>query len=131
MNKKVIVITINYNHAEMTIDCVDSVLQSDYDNFQIYLVDNGSEKEDYLKLQDVYENNTKVKICRIEKNCGYVGGVNHGLKKASEQKPDYFLIMNNDTVIDKNAIRVFVKTAIKYDDNAIITGTVLDFYNFC
>jgi len=24
---------------------------------------------------------------------------------------------------------IFVKTAIKYDDNAIITGTVLDFYN--
>jgi len=111
----------------MTIECVNSVLQSSYDKFKICLVDNGSEEDDYLKLVEYYNNNPKVDILRIEKNSGYVGGVNFGLEKASSFDPDYFLIMNNDTVIDKEAIKILVESAINYNDEAIITGTVFDF----
>ncbi|MFW5793377.1 MAG: glycosyltransferase [Bacteroidota bacterium] len=108
----------------MTIECVDSVLQSTYNSFQIYVVDNGSEKEDYQKLNAAYHNNLNVKLWRIEKNCGYVGGVNHGLKKAAEQRPAYFMIMNNDTIIDKNAIEFLVGAAQRYNDMAIVSGKV-------
>lgn len=127
MNKKVIVITINYNHAPMTIDCVNSVLQTTYTNFQIFLVDNGSEESDFLKLVSAYDQESKVEILRIDNNCGYVGGVNHGLRNASALKPDYYLIMNNDTIIDPCAISNLVLSAMKNDNNAIVSGKVYHF----
>lgn len=127
MKEKVIVITINYNQSQLTIDCVDSILRSTCDNFQVFLIDNGSEKEDYLKLVETYLNENKVEILRIEINCGYVGGVNHGLKNASLKNPDYYLIMNNDTLIDKDAVKILVESAKQNCNEAIITGTVLDF----
>ena len=123
------VVTINYNQAKMTIECVNSVLQSTYNDFHVLLLDNGSEPDDYSKLVKSYKEEKKVDILRIEKNCGYVGGVNHGLNKASELDPDYFLIMNNDTIIDKDAITILVKSAKEHNNDAIITGTVLDFYH--
>lgn len=43
----VVCILINYNHSKDTLDCVESLLNSSYDNFKIYLVDNGSETDDY------------------------------------------------------------------------------------
>lgn len=127
ISKKVIVITINYNQAQMTIECVNSVLESIYDNFQIFLIDNGSEENDYFKLVKAYNQESKVDILRLENNCGYVGGVNHGLKNASELNPDYFLIMNNDTIIDKSAITALVDIGGEYNQNAIISGKVYHF----
>ena len=45
--KKVAVITLNYNQIEYTVDCVKSLLKSDYPNFEIILVDNGSSEENF------------------------------------------------------------------------------------
>ena len=61
---------------------------------------------------------------RIEKNRGYVGGVNFGLEQAAKTNPNYFMIMNNDTIIDKNAISALVNTAEKYGQKAIVSGKV-------
>lgn len=121
------VITLNYNLSSETILCVESVLRSDYQHLTIFLIDNGSPKEDYQRLLNTFSENPKVKVCRLETNRGYVGGVNYGLETASKDNPDYFLVMNNDTIIDKNAISVLVETAKRFDNNVIVTGKVYYF----
>ncbi len=120
----VAVITINYNLHKDTIACVKSILESDYPDFIIYLIDNGSEHEDYQVLLKKFKGNSKVRILRMEKNKGYVGGVNHGLENAFKEKPGYYMVMNNDTIIDKYAITELVNTAKKHNDNAIVSGKV-------
>jgi len=118
----VIIITINYNQSRMTLDCVDSVLKSTYTNYKLIVVDNGSTKYESKYLMNNI--NSQVLVKKIENNCGYVGGVNHGLKFGSKFNPDYYLIMNNDTIIDRNAIQNIVHVAIKFNNNAIVTGKV-------
>jgi GT2 family glycosyltransferase len=120
----VCVITINYNHASDTINCVKSIIDSSYSNFKVFVVDNGSREEDYRNLASGLETYSQLEILRIEKNVGYVGGVNHGLKLASELRPKYFIVMNNDTIIDKEAISELVKTGEKYNGEAIVSGKV-------
>lgn len=120
----VAIITINYNHSKETIECINSILNSNYSNYDIYLIDNGSNIVDYNRLQEEFYNVNKIKLLRIENNKGYVGGVNFGLKNALKKSYRYFIIMNNDTILDKEAIAELVKTAIKYEDNAIISGKV-------
>jgi len=108
----------------MTIECVNSVLKSDYDDFKIYIIDNGSELSDCTKLYDEFQDSPHVRILRTEKNLGYAGGVNYGLKQAFNAGADYFLIMNNDTIIDKNAMKELVDASKRRDDHAIISGKV-------
>jgi GT2 family glycosyltransferase len=117
------VITINYNHSELTSACVHSILSSEYCNYFIVVIDNGSTREDYENLRLMIEHD-EIKILRIENNVGYVGGINHGLSYASGYNPDYYLIMNNDTLLDKKAIKSLVETAVKYGDKAIVSGKV-------
>ena len=117
------IITINYNHSKETLECVESILQSTYTDFRLFLVDNGSEIDDYNKLcSSIYDE--RVQIVRQQPNIGYVGGVNLGLKEASKQNLDYYLIMNNDTILDKKAIIELLNTARKYRDQAIVSGKV-------
>lgn len=123
----IIVITINYNLHKHTIPCVQSILESNYKDFMVYLVDNGSHEDDYNALLKEFSKNAKVKVLRIEKNRGYVGGVNFGLEAASKENPDYFLVMNNDTIIDKDAIGYLVDAAMRHDNKAIVSGKVYYF----
>lgn len=99
-------------------------MESEYKDINVLLVDNGSENADYNNLTDAFTNNPKVRLLRIDKNCGYVGGVNYGLKQALLAEPDYFLIMNNDTIIDRYAIGCLVEAAERYNDKAIVSGKV-------
>lgn len=124
MNNKIVVITLNYNQTLMTIECMQSVLASDYKNYTVILIDNGSEHENYQQLVNTFEHEDKVRVFRIEENCGYVGGINYGLEKASWLDPDYFLIMNNDTKIDSEAISYLVDAGIRHQNKAIISGKV-------
>jgi GT2 family glycosyltransferase len=126
MNDFVAIITINYNHSGMTIECINSVLKSAYENYLIYLVDNGSESEDYLNLFEFAKQHNKIRLLRIDRNRGYVGGINYALEEADKSRVDHFLIMNNDTIIDYNAIKHLVRTAKKHNDNAVVSGIVYD-----
>jgi GT2 family glycosyltransferase len=102
---------------------LDSILKSGYTNYKVFIIDNGSEQEDYKKLTSGVTDN-RVRNIRQEPNIGYVGGINLGLKHAHTENPDYYLIMNNDILLDKNAIRELVHTAEKNDGNAIVSGKV-------
>ncbi len=126
-NSRVAVITINYNQSVMTIECVNSILKSDYNDYRIDIIDNGSNLESYMLLINAFDRDDNVHVYRIENNIGYVGGVNFGMSQAVIYAPDYFLIMNNDTVIDNGAIRELVKTADINKQNAIVSGKIYHF----
>jgi GT2 family glycosyltransferase len=127
MEEKVVVITLNYNQNDYTIKCINSLLDSTYKNFIILLIDNGSKEEHYLRLQKDLNKDSRIILKRIVQNCGYVGGINYGLEEGIKLDPYYFIIMNNDTIIDENAIIELVNTCKEYDNKAIITGKV---YNY-
>ena len=78
----VAIIIVNYNGAEDTIECVKSLNKINYDNYKIFVIENGSIKKptkeqiDYLKGQTVYIGSAE--------NLGFSGGNNIGIRKAIE-----------------------------------------------
>lgn len=125
--ESVVIITLNYNQNEYTLACINSLLKSTYDAFKVLLIDNGSSEENFKNLSKEAPADDRLSIIRLEKNIGYVGGVNHGLKLASEGGADYFLVMNNDTLIDPEAVTALVDSAQRHCDDAIVSGKV---YNY-
>lgn len=125
MNKIVSTVMLNWNTPEMTIQSVMSILKSNYNNIIVNVIDNGSTCENYLLLKEGLPN--KANLFRIEENKGYAGGMNIGLQYVQLQQPDYFLIINNDTIIDKFAVQELVSTCIQHDNNCIVTGKVYHF----
>ena len=124
MKDLVVIIILNYNQNDYTIDCVNSLLESKYDNFRILLIDNGSVPSNVEDFEQRLPSDSKLHLHKIKNNVGYVRGTNSGFKIASEWSPDYFMVMNNDTIIDNNSIGVFVETCKEFDNKAIVTGKV-------
>jgi hypothetical protein len=95
---KVSIIILNWNGLEDTIECLESVGKITYPNYEVVVVDNGSEGNDAGILEDKYKG--CVKVLRSEKNYGFAAGNNMAMKWLLENSgPMYFLLLNNDTVV--------------------------------
>jgi GT2 family glycosyltransferase/ubiquinone/menaquinone biosynthesis C-methylase UbiE len=65
-------------------------------------------------LYDRIEARKRMILIKAKANYGYSGGNNLGIMFASKVfKPDYFLVLNNDVVVDKTFLSELVKVAIK------------------
>lgn len=100
---------IDFNGRENTIDCLKSISESSKDDFELnaVVINNFPQK----KLDLPAFSNLKIKIIENEKNLGFAGGQNVGIKYALANGADYILVLNNDTVIDKNLVSELIKAA--------------------
>lgn len=97
MNPTLYVIILNYNGCQDTLDCVESVLACDYTDLVTVVVDNASTDNSYGVLSKKLPR--EVVLLHSEKNIGYAGGNNIGIRYAQEQGADYICVLNNDTVV--------------------------------
>src|SRR5258708_38637009 len=104
--KKIIIVTVNFNSEKETHSCLASLNLLITKDFvvEVVVVDNGSEKEFVLKKE---ESKFPVHFLRIEKNLGFTGGYNIGIKFALENSAQYVMLLNNDTTVDKNLLKEF------------------------
>lgn len=100
MTPSITVSIINYRTAEMTIDCLRSVLADLAGHAgQVVVVDNcsgdGSAEriEDWIAAQDPP---VPVRLVRSASNSGYSGGHNQGMRAAPA---DHYLILNSDALL--------------------------------
>lgn len=112
--KSVWVSLINFKGKENTIDCLNSLEKITKDNFdlKVIVVNNGSTEKLTLPKYSF-----SPKILESKKNLGFSGGHNLGIKFALEKDADYVLILNNDTLVDKNLVSELLRSV---ESNPII-----------
>jgi GT2 family glycosyltransferase len=105
---KVIIIVLNWNGKEDTIECLESLKRVTYSNYDIMLVDNGSTDGSVEFFRKWYPT---LEIIENGENLGFAEGNNVGIRKALENEVDYVLLLNNDTVVDPEFLEEMVKVA--------------------
>jgi GT2 family glycosyltransferase len=107
IDQKVAIILINWNSYQVTSNCLQSLELIDYHNVEVIVVDNHSSDDSLFKLKREFPS-----ACYIElnENLGFTGGSNEGLKRAREIGSDYYLLLNNDTVVQSDFLSELVKT---------------------
>ena len=100
---KVSIIIVSFNVRSYLVSAIDSILKSNYSNYEIIVVDNNS----YDNTVDIiYDKYPKVNIISNDKNVGFGKAVNQGAKIAIG---DYFLILNPDTIIEESMINDLIE----------------------
>lgn len=93
-------VVLHYLTLSDTVECVESILNMDYDKFSIVVVDNGSPNDSGIALKEKYKDNSLVNIIISEENLGFAKGNNIGYRYAKYSKnSDFIILINNDTVI--------------------------------
>jgi hypothetical protein len=124
MQKKVFIIILNWNGKDDTIECIKSIKDNTYKNYEIIVVDNGSEDDSVSKIKRCFP---KVNVVENERNFGFAGGNNIGIRHAVESDADYILLINNDTTVDENFLQELVKAG-ELDNKVGILGPKIYFY---
>jgi len=106
---RVWIITINRNWIEDTRKCLDSLLELDYSNFKIYLIDNNSNNQEWEILKNEYKE--KVDFTQHAENSWFTWWCNTWIKKALNDKCDYRLLFNNDAIAEKEFLQSLVEIA--------------------
>jgi GT2 family glycosyltransferase len=104
----VCVIVVHYEGLKMLENCLESLSKTDYGNFQVILVDNGS-KDDLQRLT-TGARDFDLEVIRSNVNLGVVSGKNLALRQV---KTDYAVLLDDDTVVQPNWLGELVHEAEK------------------
>ena len=125
---KVVIIILNWNGLDDTIECIESLKRISYPNYAIVVVDNASQGDDAVQLKKRYGDTISLII--NDHNYGVSRGFNSGIRYAmTTNETDYIIKMNNDMVVAPDFLDELIKVA-EGDDQIGIVGPKIYYYNF-
>jgi hypothetical protein len=122
----VLVVTLNWNSWEATLTLLESVLQVDYPNLCLLVIDNGSEDGSVEHLRTIRDD--RVELLAFPENRGFTGGCNEGFKRALATGAHYVWLLNNDVVVeDKNTLSSLIALAESDPRIGMVSPRHIDF----
>lgn len=147
---RVVIILVNWNGWQDTIECLKSLLSMDYQNFRIIVCDNGSSDDSLQRIMHwaechgiMYHKYQRAEVeagynssadpvltlIRNDENLGFAGGNNVGLRFAMARGyADYCWLLNNDTVVEPDALTHLV-VRMQQQSNVGMCGSTILLYH--
>ena len=116
------VIVLNWNLKEDTLECLGSLFESDFPSFRVLVVDNASTDGSPEAVRTHFP---RAEILVNDENLGFAAGNNIGIAYALEHGAEYVLILNNDTVVDRDLLTRLMETAQAHPEAGILGPAIL------
>lgn len=120
--KKIGIVICNYNKSEYVVNCIQSVLESKTDDFDIYVVDNASTDDSVQAVREKY--GEQVTLLVNKENLGGSGGFNTGIRRVLEEGYEYLYCLDNDVLVDENAVGALASYLDAHEDTGVAGSIV-------
>jgi len=111
------ILILNWNNKKILSECIQSILHNTYENYVITVIDNGSNDDSINYIQDSFND---VNFIKVPMNLGYASGYNYAFDKLKNKTDnDWFLLLNNDTILETDTLQIFSEYAEKYGEGNI------------
>jgi GT2 family glycosyltransferase len=112
------IILVLFNRAELTLQCLYSILKSRCDPYEVVIVDNASTDA----TRDLLKRVKGVRIVENETNLHYLLACNQAAKLA---RGEFLLLLNNDAQLQGDSISAALKTIKSSDDIGAVGGRII------
>jgi GT2 family glycosyltransferase len=116
------VLILTWNGKRFLKECLDSLTAQTFRDFEIILVDNGSNDDSATYVR---ENYPWVRLLELPENLGFSGGNNRGFAKCVGK---YIVTLNNDTKAEPGFIEALVDAAESDKGAGMVAAKMLNFY---
>lgn len=142
--KQIGIVICNYNKKNDALACIRSILESKFQDYDIYVVDNASTDGSAEAIRNAY--GEQVTLLVNQENLGGSGGFNTGLRAAFQKGYPYLMCVDNDALLDENAVGNLLAFLQEHPKTGIAAakiyhreapdyvqqfGQKIDFENFC
>ena len=121
MKKLISAVIVNWNGEKYLYKCINSLLEQDYDNTEIIIIDNDSTDRSVEIIKEHFID--KVKLIQ-NANIGYAGGANTGIENSNG---DFVMIANPDVVFEGDYLSKCIKKLEEDKKNAAVIGKLLKY----
>jgi GT2 family glycosyltransferase len=119
---------LNFNNYKVTIKSIQAIMHNNYNNLDIFILDNGSSNNSYIKLLEFIKKEKRecnIFIKSSKENLGYPGGQNYIYRWIEEIKPknyNFYFLLNSDALIPNDFFKKFINHYIKMKERNLIYG---------
>ncbi|HUZ01227.1 MAG TPA: glycosyltransferase family 2 protein [Thermomicrobiaceae bacterium] len=104
-----VVVILNWNGAELTLQALASLRAQTYPNLRAIVVDNGS-GDQASEIERITTAHSGCELIASPLNLGFAGGCNLGIHAALGSGADYVLLLNNDAILAADTVERLVET---------------------
>jgi GT2 family glycosyltransferase len=119
----VVAFILNWNKDDLTLETLASLREQTYPRLQTLVLDNGSDnqQEALVRIRAAFP---EVRTLASKRNLGFAGGCNVGMRAALELGAEYLLLLNNDVLLQPDAIAELV-ASLEADASAGAAGPLI------
>ena len=124
------IIILNYNGADDTIQCVNSLLQHLPEDpaFEIVVVDNKSTDDSLSVIQSAFVHD-EITVISSKENAGFAAGNNIGIRYALEKGEGFICLLNSDTVAVSDFLTPCINVLKEDRSAAFVSPGIVDHYS--
>lgn len=121
MYPKVSIVIVTWNGLNDTLECLESLKKINYTNYEVIIVDNASRDN---TAEIVKKQFPELVVIESKENIGWSRATNVGIEYALKNGTEYFLLINNDTVIDSDILKNFMEAKDRYPEAGIFGAKI-------
>ena len=111
------VILATYNGNERLTLAIESLLNQDYENYEVVIVDDSSSSLTTKSILDVFRTNPKIKLVANKDNLGLAGALNVAI---TASKGEYLVRMDDDDIAHPNRISTLMRAMVEFNYPAVV-----------
>lgn len=119
---RIAVVIPTINRKDKLKNCLENLRNQTYKDFQVYVVNNGSTDGTEQMLRKVFPD---VIALNYQEMLGSAGGYKVGLEKAYKDGFDWFWLMDDDVLTEKNSLDYLIKDS-GFDSSKVFASVGLD-----
>lgn len=116
------VIVINFNGkkyiGEILDNCIRSIFNNSYRNFELLFIDNGSKDDSVEHIKKLFGGDKRLRIIELNKNYGTTGAKNFGVKLS---KGELLYVLNTDIYLKKETLKKMSEVMKNNSDIGILS----------
>lgn len=97
------IVISNHNMGEKTVECISSILHSDLDSFQIFVIDMASSDNSVSIIKEYFHHQVKLTCC--SEDLGSCGGLNIGIRQALAAGCNYVCCLGEAITVEPSALK--------------------------
>jgi len=118
----VVVVIANWNLRNDLLECLGSLYETDYLRMHVIVVDNNSTDDSVICVRQQFP---QAQLIARGDNGGYAVALNDGIRAANLLDPDFYLVLNNDTLVPPDTLGILVDVMLSEEKVAIAAPKIV------